>query len=292
MADSTISGYNPASALDGTEILEVVQGSGAGSNKRSAVSTIRTYLLGLANTFTAAQTNSQAVAATSTDGHVLETTTAATVGAQKWSPRIRWKGFGWKTNATAASQAVEFAAEVQPVQGAAAPTGNWVLKASIDGGAYLNVMTISSAGLLTIPDSLTMTGGALTAFNVVAQNLLTAGSGAGYAQLSSTRGYNVGSALGYNFSSTTDGNATPDARWQRKQAKVVELNDTTAGSYVGTALLLGPMTVAQLPTAAAGLAGARATVNDALGPTWGTALTGGGAVVCSALCTGAAWVAG
>lgn len=93
---------------------------------------------------------STSTAATSRDGLALETTTAATIGNQQYSPRVRWKGFGWKTTATAASQAVEFAAEARPVQGTANPTGSWVLSAAINGGAYTDVLTVGSNGVLTV----------------------------------------------------------------------------------------------------------------------------------------------
>lgn len=87
-----------------------------------------------------------AVGASSTDGLALETTTAATVGAQKRSPRMRLKGKGWKTNATAASQDVDFAWEVRPVQGTAAPTGSLLWAAAINGGAYSDIAELTSAG--------------------------------------------------------------------------------------------------------------------------------------------------
>jgi hypothetical protein len=57
-----------------------------------------------------------------------------------------WEGQGWKTNATAASQSVRFATYVLPVQGAAAPTGDWRLLASINGGAYDEIIRITSRG--------------------------------------------------------------------------------------------------------------------------------------------------
>jgi hypothetical protein len=96
-------------------------------------------------------TNTQAVGATSTDGVVLKTSTAATVGAQKYSPRMRWLGKGWKTNSTAASQDVEFIAEVQPVQGAANPSANLVFSYQVNGGGYTTVGTLSSAGQWLVP---------------------------------------------------------------------------------------------------------------------------------------------
>ena len=68
------------------------------------------------------------------------------------------------------------------------------------------------------------------------------------------------------------------------------------GSTFGTTIVLNApiqlaaYTVATLP--AAGTAGRRAYVTDALAPTFLTALTGGGAVVCPAFDNGTAWVAG
>src|ERR1035441_95495 len=70
-------------------------------------------------------TNTQALAAnTSGDGLVLTNTTAATSANQRFSPRLHLTGQGWKTTATAASQAVDWIIETQPIQGAANPTGN------------------------------------------------------------------------------------------------------------------------------------------------------------------------
>lgn len=89
------------------------------------------------------------IAVTPTDGLVLDNATAAAAGAQQMSPRIRWDGFGWKTDATAASQAVSFTQELLPVQGAAAPTANLLWKYAVNGGAYGTVLTLSSAGDLT-----------------------------------------------------------------------------------------------------------------------------------------------
>ena len=91
------------------------------------------------------------IGVTSTDGLVLVNTTDAAAGAQQYSPRLRLRGEGWKTDATAASQTVDFAAEVQPVQGTSAPSGNFILKASINGGAFFTAGTFDSAGNLLVP---------------------------------------------------------------------------------------------------------------------------------------------
>jgi hypothetical protein len=100
-----------------------------------------------------------AIGATQGDyGVVLVNTTAAAAGAQQWSPPIRWKGYGWKTDSVAASQAVEFRSFVRPIEGAAAPTGGLDFCASINGAAYANVATLLSSGYLglgiTAPTSL------------------------------------------------------------------------------------------------------------------------------------------
>ena len=87
--------------------------------------------------FTASQSIIRAgIGATSADGLVLQNTTDAAAGAQQWSPRLRWHGEGWKTDATAASQEVDWIAELQPVEGAANPSANLVFSTSINGGAF------------------------------------------------------------------------------------------------------------------------------------------------------------
>lgn len=89
-----------------------------------------------------------ALGTTPTAGHSLINTTAAAAGAQQVSPSLLWNGKGWKTDATAASQAVEFRANVLPVQGSANPTGTWQLQSSINGGAFTNRLTVTSAGVV------------------------------------------------------------------------------------------------------------------------------------------------
>lgn len=123
-------------------------------------------VLGLAQAFTQAQSvQRDSIGTTSTDASVLLNTTAAAAGAQQYSPRVRWRGNGWKTNATAASQTVDFAAEVRPVQGTANPTGNWFLMASINGGAYADVLQVSNIGVLSPKSSVDQAAGHITVQN-------------------------------------------------------------------------------------------------------------------------------
>lgn len=93
----------------------------------------------------AANVNTQSIGAVSTDGTVLQNTTAATVGAQKWSPRLHFIGQGWKTNTTAASQTVDFISELQTIQGSTSPTGQLVFSAQVAGGGYVPVAAFGTA---------------------------------------------------------------------------------------------------------------------------------------------------
>lgn len=111
---------------------------------------------------------SQSIGATSTDGLLLANPTAAGAGAQKWAPRVHWTGQGWKTNATAGSQTVDIIEELQPVQGAANPTGNLVWSSSINGGAYGVLLTLGSGGGLNLNSGNYQIGGAQIAFSNIA----------------------------------------------------------------------------------------------------------------------------
>lgn len=74
---------------------------------------------------------------TSKDGLVLTDSTAATAANQQYSPRIRLTGQGWKTTATAASQAVDWIIENQPTQDAATPGTTLAILGQENAGGYL-----------------------------------------------------------------------------------------------------------------------------------------------------------
>lgn len=146
-----------------------------------------------------------AIGTTPTDSNLLTNTTAAAAGAQQFSPALHMEGQGWKTNATAASQAVDFRWYVIPVQGAANPTGNWQLESSINGAAYANPLQYSSAGNLNIPPAGAYQQNAVTILSV------KGGTGAGS---NVTVGESAGSwtvpadgvAVGRNACSATNAN--------------------------------------------------------------------------------------
>ncbi|MDP2652206.1 MAG: hypothetical protein Q8O94_03650, partial [bacterium] len=95
-------------------------------------------------------TNALGVIQTTTSGLALVNTTVAALDAQQISPAIRWSGSGWKTDATAASQAVDFRSYVVPVQGATNPTGYLTFQSSVNGSAYGDNMVITTGGNLGI----------------------------------------------------------------------------------------------------------------------------------------------
>lgn len=82
------------------------------------------------------------IGTTSTDGLVLHNEQAATAGLNQWSPRLRWIGTGWKTNATAGSQFVEYIAELKTVTGAANPSGQLVFSSQVNSGGYSEIVRL------------------------------------------------------------------------------------------------------------------------------------------------------
>jgi hypothetical protein len=79
-----------------------------------------------------------------TKGIALINTTAAAAGAQQISPALRWSGQGWKTDATAESQEIEFRAYVLPEQYSSIVLGKWQLETSLDGTTPYRVFSVSA----------------------------------------------------------------------------------------------------------------------------------------------------
>lgn len=101
-----------------------------------------------------------ALGTTSSTGLQLVNSTAATGGTTvQISPRLLWRGTAWDT---AASQTVDFFAEVLPAT-AATPTGTWKLGYSLNGAAATYPLTVTNTGSLNVLSSL---GGAGTGTSV------------------------------------------------------------------------------------------------------------------------------
>lgn len=91
-------------------------------------------------------------------GLLLDNQTAATAVLQQYAPAIYLRGRGWKTTATAASQTVDLRIQNVPILGTTAPTGQMQFGYSINGGAFVNAMTVSSLGVLAVTGSFTCNG--------------------------------------------------------------------------------------------------------------------------------------
>jgi hypothetical protein len=91
-----------------------------------------------------------AIGAGQSDAHgfALVNTTAAADGAQQYSPATRRRGSGWKTNAPAGSQTIDFRDFVQTIQGAAAPTGLLLHQVSLGGAAYADRFAVGTDGTI------------------------------------------------------------------------------------------------------------------------------------------------
>ncbi len=126
-------------------------GSQTGTGSKFVVDTsptLVTPVLGVASgtsvALTSVASSTQSIAATSTDGLLVTNTTAASAGAQQWSPRLHFTGQGWKTTATAASQTVDWIQELQPIQGTTTPTSLLVWSSQINGAGYVPVLALDT----------------------------------------------------------------------------------------------------------------------------------------------------
>lgn len=102
--------------------------------------------------------NANAIGSTPTNRIVLGNDTAAAAGAQQWAPCVEQYGYGWKTNATAGSQKVQWRICVAPVEGAAAPSSLLNLDFAVNGGAFTTLFQFDSSGRV-ITTSTSPTGG-------------------------------------------------------------------------------------------------------------------------------------
>lgn len=157
-------------------------------------------------------TNSLGTTQANTSGLSLVNTTAAAAGAQQISPALRLQGQGWKTNATAASQPVDFRIDVLPVQGAAAPTGSLRIQSSINGGTYTDLLSLSSGGSLTLSQAasgLTIGSAGVIAANIFqSTNFAASLNYAGYTQAIYTPNGVLGSSALNLFNITQTWNTT------------------------------------------------------------------------------------
>lgn len=98
-------------------------------------------------------------------GLLLENTTDAAAGAQQFSPMLQWRGQGWKLAATAASQSVQFAAQLEPTEGGVTPGGHLQFKTNINGIGYVDGVAFGTNGQVLAIDGNSGTPGYAFASN-------------------------------------------------------------------------------------------------------------------------------
>lgn len=170
--------------------------------------------------FNATYTKTGATSGTVYDAFLAKNTTTPSASNQMWGPAYHSEGRGWKTNATAAGQTVDHRWYTVPVEGAAAPTGNFIIDQSIAGGSYNNLVKITSTAFGTSGNG---------TFELVNQFRLSVIASVG------TRYGNIGGAGGY-FHQFMDNNfATTLAQFA---------NTAAGGNYMTNVTDIGASTTA------------------------------------------------
>lgn len=89
----------------------------------------------------------------------IENPTPAAAGAQQYSPDIRLRGNGFATG-PAASRTVDFHMQVEPIQGAANPSGQFSIRSRINAGVANQVFTLGDTGDLNLTGKIVAFGSA------------------------------------------------------------------------------------------------------------------------------------
>lgn len=188
------------------------------------------------------------------------------------------------------------------VTGLSATMANNIIIADGSGNRRINVDSSGNAGVGTISpdrrfheevvDAVTNAVTYSQRHSHITSGTATTGFGIGEEyELENASGTNrVVGTHEFTYSNATD--ATEDATYKLRLIKAGTLTDAVTVDSVGNTTLAGVVktagyTVATLPT---GVVGYRAYVTDALAPTWGATVVGGGAVVIPVFYNGTNWI--
>ena len=172
---------------------------------------------------------------TSTDGFVLANTTPATVGAQKFSPRIRLSGNGWKTTATAGSQTTDWILENSPTQGTTRPNNYLNFSAQTNGEGFTNLLSLGTNGANLPTERATFyfsnsgTRGLFLGGNMTITVGGSPTSTDGATMIDS--GVKMRNSNIISWASSTNPTGSKDIGLARNAAGVLEINNGTAGNY-------------------------------------------------------------
>jgi hypothetical protein len=200
--------------------------------------------LGHGNVFTTAQTvNTANITTTSTDGLVLENTTASTAGTTlQYSARSHYVAHVWNTTVTAADNYAEWIQEGRGVSGGSPQaTLYWASRVSSSGsGSFTDQMSLNSFSGLTVVQKITSN----TSFNTAG---LFYASGAG----SSGNGYYLnGSDYGYwaNFTSGNHWGVGYSANQSSAGTMMIGWNE--ANVFIGKGALIHNETISAINSSA------------------------------------------
>ncbi len=212
------------------------------ANTFTGVQTMTSPALTTPTITTSATMSNNGIAGTSTDGLIMQNTTAATVGVQQWSPRLHFIGQGWKTTATAASQQTEWIAEIQQTQSTTNPKNALVFSANTNSSGLGSRFTIVDDGSLGSAASfagLYITSGNknlyIPTYVIAGVNLpLTATTGTPSTDggtLMQNTGVRTRSSGSYGITNGTDPAGTIDISLARNAAGVFEIDNGVAGTF-------------------------------------------------------------
>lgn len=324
MTDKKISELTAASALAGTEEIPVVQSA---ATVKSTPAAIRTYMLGQANTWTAAQTlasgttlgwNSDTfIGRRAAAGLMFGAADAASPVAQTLSFQGARGGTdsnvaavtatiqGSLGTGTGAAGLVSFKAGYAAASGTTQHSSNqcfsvgtWPGISASYGAVWLGAATPTSSNMAlmgTGADTRINSSGSIDFFNSASTFVFRVNAGAIINSASNVFGWESG----------TSASNTNDTGLYRNAAGVVEINNGTAGTYRdlklrnllasggnGSYVQTPSMTVANLAAAATAGAGARAFVTDATATTYLSTVAGGGSNKVPVVSDGTNWLIG
>jgi len=214
---------------------------------------------------TSQTTTRDAIGVTSTDGIVLQNTTAAALGAQQYSPRLHWIGQGFATT-PAASRTVEWVAEIQPVQQTSGPANRLVFKGQVNGTGFADILALSydpniNGNRVGISNGLVL--GSTAEADMSEFQLRVRGSGgAANSSLTSTT-LNLPAAGNILWANTTDGwNGTKDLTLRRLTTASIVQGAANNATPVANFFTIGESSRGGTDS---NVAGANGTVQSGLG---------------------------